>query len=81
MSKKCSSCGHENRDVAIYCGNCGARLIAPNLGNSLRGESSSSSNNASKVTQVNNTNNSDPVSLCCGVLIILFIIMIIMSMG
>lgn len=35
MSKICPKCGHDNRDVAIYCGNCGERIVTatPRSGN------------------------------------------------
>lgn len=68
MSKICSNCGHENRDVAIFCGNCGSRLVAQNIGTNFTGGNSENS-------QENNG-----LGLCCGVLIILFIIILIMSL-
>lgn len=73
MSKICQNCGHENRDVAIFCGNCGTRLIAQNLASNLTGSSGNDGNSAS-------TDNAG-AGLCCAVLIILFIILLIMSGG
>ncbi len=85
MSKICSNCGHENRDVAIFCGNCGNRLVAQNFSTNLRGNSSSnSSSNSSTTTAKPNASANGPDDLgavCCGVLIILFIIILIMSIG
>lgn len=72
MSKICQNCGHENRDVAIFCGNCGTRLIAQNLASNLTG----SGNDGSSAS----TDNAG-AGLCCAVLIILFIILLIMSGG
>lgn len=86
MSKRCSNCGHENRDVAIFCGNCGNRLIAQNMGtqnmaNNFTGGSSSSTKNNPKPNYVNKAKGSDSGSLCCAVFLILFIIILIMSIG
>ena len=88
MSKICSNCGHENRDIASFCGNCGSELIANDLANNLTGGSSYTKTAANKGTANDAANNrvgangsNDAGSLCCGVLIILFIIILIMSMG
>ena len=89
MSKICSNCGHENRDVAIFCGNCGSRLVAQNFSTNLRGNSSSnsstnSSSNSSTTTAKPagaNSGSDDLGAVCCGVLIILFVIILIMSIG
>lgn len=82
MSKFCPNCGHENRDVAIFCGNCGNRLIASNFTSNLR-DTGFSTNKAGASVKSSATSNSgdDALSLCCGVIIVLFIIMLIMSMG
>ena len=80
MSKICSNCGHENRDVAIFCGNCGSRLVAQNFSTNLRGNSSSSSTTTAKPNTSSNGGD-DLGAVCCGVLIILFVIILIMSIG
>lgn len=81
MSKFCPNCGHENRDVAIFCGNCGNRLIASNITRNLRDTGSSANGSGAASKAKGASNETDPVSLCCGVIIILFLIMLIMSMG
>ena len=82
MSKRCSNCGHENRDVAEFCGNCGSRLVSQNMGNNFTGGSSSSSTNSKpKVTYATHPKGDNAGSLCCAVLIILFVIILIMSIG
>ncbi len=83
MSKVCSSCGHENREDAIFCGNCGSKLATQNMGNNFTGgnSSSSTSNVKSKVTYATKANGDNAGAVCCGVIIILFIIILIMSMG
>ncbi len=88
MSKICSKCGHENKDVAIFCGNCGNRLVAQNFSTNLRGNSSSNSSTNSYSSSSTSTakpkasaNGSDNLgAICCGALIILFIIILIMSL-
>lgn len=77
MSKFCPNCGHENRDVAIFCGNCGNRLIASNFSTNLRDTGSSTTSKPKTTAHAAD----DGLSLCCGVILILFIIMLIMSMG
>lgn len=86
MSKRCSSCGHENRDVAIFCGNCGSRLIANDMANNFTDGNSFTSSNTnqgatSSTAKATANGSNDAGSLCCGVLIVLFIIILIMSMG
>ena len=87
MSKRCSNCGHENRDVATFCGNCGSKLVSPDFSSNLRdnGPSTNGSNSTTTTTTTANTGSAsssdDLGSVCCGVLIILFIIILIMSIG
>ena len=90
MSKFCPNCGHENKDVASFCGNCGSKLVSSNFNSNLRDSESStntstnSSTNASTSTQKASSTakgTDDPFSLCCGALIVLFIIVLIMSIG
>lgn len=82
MSKRCSNCGHENRDVATFCGNCGSKLIANDMANNFTAEGSTgSANNNGTTYKGTGTGSNDAGSLCCGVLIVLFIIILIMSMG
>ena len=95
MTKICSSCGHENKDVATFCGNCGARLPERGFAENLTGQSTTtgstgaytpkssgstySSSTSSSSTSTTGSSN-DAGSICCGVLIVLFIILLIMAM-
>ena len=81
MSKFCPNCGHENKDVAIFCGNCGNRLIAQNFSTNFRDTGSSTSGPSTTSKPSNASNDTDWLSCCCGSILILFIIMLIMSMG
>lgn len=65
--KKCSSCGHKNIDEAVFCGNCGAKLVSisdasknnsniPNISNS-----SSSSNSSGASSSSNSNSNANTV--------------------
>ena len=94
MSKFCPNCGHENKDVASFCGNCGSKLVSSNFNSNLRdsGSSTNTSTNSSTNSSTNTSTSThkvssaakgtnDPFSLCCGALIVLFIIVLIMSIG
>lgn len=84
--KKCSKCGLENIDEAIFCANCGARL------NSSTDESNSTNNNSNLNSPNSSSNKSEPNQkespnqkegpdkwkiCCCYVSVILLIISII----
>ena len=81
MSKFCPNCGHENRDVAEFCGNCGNKLTAPNFARNFRDTGSSTNVSGTSTTPNAASGSGGEGSLCCGVLLILFIIILIMSMG
>ena len=80
MSKICSSCGHENREEATFCGNCGRRLTAQNMASNLTGGNSSSNDNP-KPTYGGNATGDNSAAICCLVFIVLFILLLIMSKG
>lgn len=90
MTKICSSCGHENKDIATFCGNCGARLPESGFADNLTGQSTTTSgtgaytpkSSGSTHSSSTGTNNSsdNASAVCCGVLIVLFIIVLIMAM-
>ena len=81
MSKICPNCGHENRDVAEFCGNCGSKLSTSNFSSNFRDTGSSTTGYTSSAKASNASNDTDWLSCCCGSILILFIIMLIMSMG
>lgn len=82
MSKYCPNCGHQNRDVAIFCGNCGKRLIGSSFSSNLRDTGSATSGSSTSENANGASSGSDDFfSVCCGALIILFIVALIMSMG
>lgn len=81
MSKRCSHCGHENKDVASYCGNCGESLVASNFTSNFRDTGSSNGPDTSVQYGSAANGSGNAGTLCCGVIVVLFIIMLIMSMG
>ena len=91
MTKICPHCGHENKDIATFCGNCGNRLVSQDIENNgstvnspsinLNAGSSSSTNATSNPTSSTNAASSDNGVLCCVGIIILFIILLLMSKG
>ena len=90
MTKICPHCGHENKDIATFCGNCGNKLVSQDIENNgtvnspsinLNEGSSSSTNTTSNPTSSTNAASSDNGVLCCVGIIILFIILLLMSKG
>ena len=70
MTKICPHCGHENKDIATFCGNCGNKLVSQDIENNgtvnspsinLNEGSSSSTNATSNHTSSTNTT-SNPTS-------------------
>ncbi len=90
MSKICPNCGHQNRTVALYCGNCGTKLI-PSISKTATNFTDSGNQNSSNSSTANNTNYSSTTNnanndasfweCCCWALIILFIVSFIISVG
>ena len=61
MSKFCPNCGHENKDVATFCGNCGSKLVSPDFSTNLR-DNGSSTNNSTTTTTTTTTSNASSSS-------------------
>ncbi|MBP5784845.1 MAG: zinc ribbon domain-containing protein, partial [Methanobrevibacter sp.] len=56
MSKFCPNCGHENKDVATFCGNCGSKLVSPDLSSNLRDNGYSTNGSTTTNTTTTNAN-------------------------
>ncbi len=78
MSKFCPNCGHENKDVATFCGNCGSKLVSSNINSNLRDTGSSTNGSTTTTTTTTSSAKSSSASkgsddwgsVCCGVLIV-----------
>lgn len=58
MTKICPHCGHENKDIATFCGNCGNRLVSQDIENNGSTVNSPSINlNAGSSSSTNATSN------------------------
>ena len=57
MTKICPHCGHENKDIATFCGNCGNRLVSQDIENNGTVNSPSINLNAGSSSSTNATSN------------------------
>lgn len=57
MTKICPHCGHENKDIATFCGNCGNKLVSQDIENNGTVNSSSINLNEGSSSSTNTTFN------------------------
>ena len=57
MTKICPHCGHENKDIATFCGNCGNKLVSQDIENNGTVNSPSINLNAGSSSSTNTTFN------------------------
>ena len=57
MTKICPHCGHENKDIATFCGNCGNKLVSQDIENNGTVNSPSINLNAGSSSSTNATSN------------------------
>ena len=57
MTKICLHCGHENKDIATFCGNCGNKLVSQDIENNGTVNSPSINLNAGSSSSTNATSN------------------------
>ena len=57
MTKICPHCGHENKDIATFCGNCGNRLVSQDIENNGTVNSPSINLNEGSSSSTNTTFN------------------------
>ena len=57
MTKICPHCGHENKDIATFCGNCGNKLVSQDIENNGTVNSPSINLNEGSSSSTNTTFN------------------------
>ena len=57
MTKICPHCGHENKDIATFCGNCGNKLVSQDIENNGTVNSPSINLNEGSSSSTNATSN------------------------
>lgn len=57
MTKICPHCGHENKDIATFCGNCGNKLVSQDIENNGTVNSPSINLNEGSSPSTNTTSN------------------------